>query len=351
MAKKVLMVGTNARGGMSSVIKAYDDVGFLAAESAQVIFTHDDGSLLKRLWLAFSAYIHIFVLLLMRQVDLIHVHVAERGSFFRKSVIFWLAKMAGVPVIFHMHAAEFREFYAHCPAIVQRYIAWVLSHCSYIIVLSQSWKSYYQGICSAPIDVIANFVVDNFPVPQSLADKQEMHVLFLGRMGQRKGIYDLLDAAVSVCHQRKDIHFWCAGDGEVEQVKAAAKQKGIGDNFHVLGWINAHERKSLLEKCHVFTLPSYNEGLPMAIIEAMSAGLVVVSTTAGGIPEMIESGDNGLLIEAGDSAALASIFVQLASDNALCQRLAANARQTFERNYSAAVVTAKVSRIYQQLTM
>jgi glycosyltransferase involved in cell wall biosynthesis len=147
-------------------------------------------------------------------------------------------------------------------------------------------------------------------------------VLALGRLGQRKGTYDLLCAVESLpAHVRSRVHLRLAGDGEVDQVRAQVAARGLGDTVDVVGWLGPRERDEALRQADIFVLPSYDEGLPMALLEAMAHGLVPITTPVGGIPEAVTDGVHGLLVPPGDPAALARALHRLVENDTLRERL------------------------------
>jgi glycosyltransferase involved in cell wall biosynthesis len=285
------------------------------------------------------------------QVGIFHVHVAERGSFFRKSIIAFMAMAFDVPVIFHMHAAEFREFYGNRNSVVRAYIRRVLGGCSLIIALSESWAAFYASLTSTPVQVIPNFVVGSHSeTPARAAGAGVLRILYLGRFGERKGIYDLVRAVRPLYESYPGLMVQCAGDGDIEAARRAVAADGMTDRFRILGWIEPSQRASMLQDSDVYVLPSYAEGLPVAIIEAMEAGLAIVATRVGGIPEMIEHGVNGLLVEPGDVDGLTDAIRRLVDNPQLRAEFGRAARLTYVARYSPEAVIPRLDGIYRELS-
>ena len=94
------------------------------------------------------------------------------------------------------------------------------------------------------------------------------------------------------------------GDGEISRVKKIVNEKKLKKYIKVLGWIDKDKKEKYLRECSIFILPSYNEGMPMSIIEAMAYKNAVISTNVGGIPQVIDNNKNGILIEQGDKKQL-----------------------------------------------
>lgn len=299
--------------------------------------------------MALQAYLTCFWRLLRRKVLLLHIHAAERGSFFRKSIFVWMAKLFGVPVIMHMHAAEFREFFENCPNWIKLYIGWTLDQCDRIITLSSSWRDFYGRLTHTRVDVIPNFTQARQLAPTN--DKTtSVGVLYLGKFGARKGIYDLIQSVKAIYDQFPELEIFCGGDGEVDLVRNKVEDQGMSKRVHILGWVGPQERSELLNRCQIYILPSYAEGLPVAIIEAMEANLAIIATRVGGIPEMIQDGKNGLLITPGDIDGMTAALTSLISNSRLRSQLGGAARETFLSTYSEEKVIPQFEAIYRDLT-
>lgn len=316
-----------------------------------IICSHNSGSLPRRLGMASRAYATCCWRLMRRQADLLHIHTAERGSFFRKSFFVWMAKVFGVPVLMHMHAAEFREFYEHCPQWARRYIGWTLDQCDRIVTLSASWRDFYACLTRTRVDVIPNFIaVTPAELPHGTGGYPTVGVLYLGKFGARKGIYDLVEAVKRIYDIHPKLEIFCGGDGEVDNVRHKVEDQGMSDRFHILGWVGSQQRSELLERCRIYILPSYAEGLPVSIIEAMAAGLAIIATRVGGIPEMIQDGKDGLLVSPGDIDGMTAALTRLVSDASFRAQLGDSARKTFLSRYSADRVIPQFEAVYRDLT-
>ena len=120
----------------------------------------------------------------------------------------------------------------------------------------------------------------------------------------------------------------------------------IADSVTFLGWANEEKKAELAKECLVFVLPSLAEGLPMAMLEAMASGSAVIATKVGGIPEVIDDGVNGLLVDPGDEEGLAGAIVRCAEDDDLAHRLAAAGRDTVVSRFSMTRYMEKLTEIY-----
>ncbi|MGI8936135.1 MAG: glycosyltransferase family 4 protein [Phormidesmis sp.] len=330
---QILLVGPSLaqKGGMASVQKLI--VGSqLASIDIQHVSTHDEGSVMHRLRV-FAASVGMLTKRLIGGADLVHLHVAEKGSVFRKILLLLLAKAFRKPVIMHTHGCEFHTFHDGLPGWLRYWVDTALRQADCFIVLSESWKDYYLTHCDLNPDRV--IVLPNpVEIPASIPDRSASSVtrfVFLGRIGQRKGAFDLLQAFANLpadCLLQAQLTL--AGDGELDRASDLVKQLNVEGYVELPGWIDLEQRNQLLGDADVFILPSYNEGLPMAMLEAMASGLPVISTPVGGIPEVIVSGANGYLADPGDIKALSAAMQSLVEDDALRLAMGRSARKRIE---------------------
>lgn len=330
-ARRVLLVGPSLeqKGGMASVQKLIFDHA-PPGISIRHISTHDEGSMLHRLRVFAIALTTFLSLLLQNKVDLVHLHVSEKGSVLRKILLLLMAKAFRKPTLMHTHGCEFHTFHDGLPRWLQSWVNAALQQADRFIVLSESWRTYYLSHCGldpARVIVLPNPVKIPAQVPDRTGSKT-VHFVFLGRVGQRKGSFDLIEAFARLpvdCRNKAQITL--AGDGELKKAQTLIEKLNLTAAVKLSGWIDARQRNHLLQSASIFILPSYNEGLPMAILEAMAWGLPVISTPVGGIPEIVDSGETGYLVNPGDLRGLAAAMQSLIEDDALRQIMGCSARE------------------------
>ncbi|MEH7521623.1 glycosyltransferase, partial [Priestia megaterium] len=143
---------------------------------------------------------------------------------------------------------------------------------------------------------------------------------FLAVLIKRKGILDLIEASQKIITEleskNKQVEFVIAGDGELESTsKSLVEKLGVSKYFKFVGWVNNEQKQELLKESDLFVLPSYNEGLPLSILEAISYGIPVISTNVGSINEAVKNEENGYLINPGDKEKLADFTIKLLTDS------------------------------------
>lgn len=288
-----------------------------------------------------------------RHVDVVHIHVASGASFYRKSLFVALCRLRKIPVVMHVHGADFDSFFLQSSGTAKRYIRKTFASCSAVLVLSPSWRDFFvQHITDKNVAVLHNGVYTPvfdacYTMPANLNK-----FLFLGRLGQRKGVYDLLEAVDRLVNgeQRRDLLFYLAGDGEVEEVSKLVAQKQLTANVQVLGWIGEQEKLEWLKKADTMVLPSYNEGLPMSILESMAAGKVIISGRVGGIPDLVTDGENGFLITPGDVESLQKHIVYVATHPDEMIEMAKHNRQKIAEEYNLQKLNAWLFSLYKKLS-
>lgn len=348
--KLVVMLCTAGLGGMRAVVEGYKADGLFDRYPIRWLKTNCDESLWQRLKLWVRAYLSLCMLLLRGRVAALHSHMAMRGSFWRKSAFNRTARLFGVPVLAHLHGSEFREFFAAQPRWRQRLITAEFERCQRVLVLSESWALYVRSIApSARVTVLRNYVrVPELPA-QALRGHAPVQLLFLGEIGTRKGIYDLLPALRLARMTAPEVQLRIGGSGEVDKAKAAAQTHAVHQHVEFLGWVSGADKFGALRSADIYVLPSHNEGMPISILEAMAQGLPIIATRVGGIPELVRDGIDGMLVNAGDVEALAQVIAGLALDPARRARMGESARNHVLRHFSDAAVLPELYGYYDEL--
>lgn len=340
---KILMFGPGrkVKGGISTVVNLYYSMWDFDRFTLKYISTMEDGSTIKKIGVFIKAILQAIIY--MPSYDLIHLHMASNNSFNRKRYLYKIAKIFKKKVIIHLHGAEFMQFYHLAKPIKQEQIRNVFDGADGIIALSDQWKTNIKTFTSTPIEVIYNAV----PIPQDIQPKTNKNICFLGRIGERKGIFDLLDVIQRLNKEVKDFQVYIGGDGEIERLRTYIQNNKLS-NVHYVGWIGGKDKEKLLRECALFALPSSNEGLPMALLEAMSYGCIPISTYVGGIPEVIEDGKNGFLMEPKDQEKLYAILKDIMNNQYDLPMMRKEVRLCIEAKYSLEQSIKKLYDFYQQ---
>ena len=310
IAEHVLLVGPDYkdhRGGIGAVIAVHKD----QYEVFNFIATYRPlkSNLLKSFYFIRQFAKIIYFLARHKQIKVVHIHSSKQGSFYRKLLIAFIAKVIfHRKTVNHIHSGNFRRFYDNSNVISKKLISYFLKLNDVTITVSDLWKSYFETIFHLQHVYRINNIINapgNHCAMRTCINDSPVYFLFLGLIHPDKGIFDLLQ----VLHDHKAImtnrlKLFIGGNGQVDRLQEIIEMGGLQGLVEFKGWVTGHEKDNLLQFADVFVLPSYYEGSPVAMLEAMSYGKPVISTTVGGIPEIVEPGINGWLHSPGDHQAL-----------------------------------------------
>jgi glycosyltransferase involved in cell wall biosynthesis len=288
-----------------------------------------------------------------RRVDVVHVHMSFGGSVVRKLVLLRVALWFGVPTILHLHGSEFAVFCERLPPRWRAMLVRSMARAARIVVIGSFWRQFLVeglGIDARRVVVVANGVPLP-PVRAEVAPQGACRIVYLGALGRRKGTSDLLLALASPLLRELAWEAVVAGNGDVDGFRAEAAALGIAGRVVFPGWVGAEATQALLRTAGMLVLPSYNEGLPVAVLEAMASGVAVVTTRVGAIPDLGIDGEAGFLIEPGAIQDLAERLALLVGDGALRARFGANGRRRIESDFSIEATARRLAVLYREASV
>lgn len=359
---RVLVVGpaVNVRGGISRVIgKIKDhfpphiDLTILPTYPEQTKYGEPDWWYRFHQFFIFSsAFLRLSFLAAFQRNVIFHVHLSERGSALRKGIICVVLRSLGASYVLHSHAAGTEMFHQWMPKAARRVLIWGFSGASTVIVLTQFWRQYYSNLLKIPPGRLI-ILPNPCDLPASIPDRSartDLNLLFLGRVGERKGAFDLIRAFSMVPIERRSVlKLILAGDGAVDQARALAREVGCENYISVLGWVSSSQVAALLEEADLFLLPSSGEGMSVALLEALGAGLPVITTSVGGSDEFLQNNFNAILIQPGSVKLIKEAIYHLAADPLLRAKLGYEARRTATR-FGLDHYIADLTGIYEQIS-
>lgn len=344
--KYIVHIGPHGKGGMTSVINNIFKSNLNNKYKLLMLITqYDHLNPIQTI----KTYIKLKKLLAKKEVDLVHIHMASNGSYFRKVFFIKLCDRYNVPIIIHVHGAYFKEFYEELNTNEKEKMKVNFRKCSAIIGLTRDWKDFLTDLINAEekVYIINNFV--EIPTTFSKPNNEIANVSFLGRIGERKGTFDLLNA-IELLNKNSNLQFRVniAGDGEIEKCKKYIKDKEL-ENVKYLGWINEEERNRLLQKTDILILPSYYESFGMVLIEAMSYKIPVIGGNAGSIPNVITNNFDGLLVEPGNVTDIADKLEYLICNPKIRVKMGQNGYKSVCEKYSSKYFSQRLDELYKKL--
>jgi len=293
-------------------------------------------------------------------VDLVHIKTSSGINFYQNALYARLARRSGLPVLLQIHSGRFERFYHGRVAPLRAWIRSTLSASTRLAVLSRSWAQRLETIVpKAEIRVVPNGLGEEEAAALGAGGEiRPSRVLFVGTgrdaLNRDKGLDDLLSVLPDLVRRHPQSRWTLAGLEHAESVRARLRAEGVDTEgteprVSCRGVVDTRGKHDLLLESAVLVLPSYFENMPNILLEAMAAGLGIVATDVGAIPEMLGYGEGGLLISPGDRPALASALDRLLGSPALVRNQGRRNRTVVARDYSMAVVQSRLEALYLEV--
>jgi glycosyltransferase involved in cell wall biosynthesis len=311
--------------------------------------TRGNGHILFSIPLVLAAVLRIWFSALRGRVALVHVNMAERGSLLRKTFVILCVRLTRAPVVLHLHAAELIRLYRQATPFGQ----WImrlpfrLATCN--VVLGHLWRNWLVselGIRSDKVAVVYNGVPVRY-VPKA-DDEKNVTFLFLGNMQERKGLSDFMHALALLPQDDTRWQAVIAGGGYIAPYKMLADTLRITSRITFTGWVNQDRARDLLREASVLVLPSYEEGLPLVILEALGSGTPVIATAVGAIPEVLQDNNTVLFVTPGDRAAIANKMRLLVDDPTLRRSLSEKGLALYRDQFTLDTFLTNLFLVYRR---
>jgi glycosyltransferase involved in cell wall biosynthesis len=344
MNTEILFIGPeNDKGGMGSVLNLYEKY----LPGSKFISTYPANSESSKILYFLKSILKILKLFSSNsKIKIVHIHCASKGSFIRKSIICMIGKMFNKKTILHIHGGHFKEYYK--TGLNKYYIRFILNIADKTICLSEEWKYFFENIMRIEkIKVLGNPVEDyKYDHINSVTLSNKINMLFLGNISEEKGIFELINFLNQNEYFKDDLISLVVGG--IGNDKKLGELINNNKNIQYAGWINATERIKYLKKCDLFILPSFTEGLPMSILEAMSAGKAIIGTNVGGIPSLVKENHNGWILEVHNLGKLNEIFKEILNNVDILKKYGDNSYED-SKKYHSKNIMKKLETIYSEI--
>lgn len=330
---RVLQLGNygDDGGGISSVLREFASWEWPKARQSFVDTYATDPRLwgLRRLWVAATTVVRT-----RRTIDIVHIHLSQKGSFVREGALLRLASMLRLPIVVTVHGSSFGDFARRHRRIVRG----VLRRADGIATLTERTAVELRSLELSNVTLVPNAVTPDSVKQDDVHPGDSMVAVFAGEVSRRKGVDVLLEAwpLVVAAHPGARLELY----GAATDVHVAP---GVPVTVH--GRRPRDEVREAVRTARVLVLPSRAEAFPMSILEAMSAGVPVVATDVGEIPRMLD--DNELVVPPDDSASLAAAIKSLYVDRGRAQRVGRRNAERFAQLFSPEVVAGKYEALYE----
>ena len=281
----------------------------------------------------------------------LHAHFAHRTT----TVTWWAAHLLNLPFSFTGHAKDIYQSDQNPHGLLAR----KMRAAKFVVTCTDANRQHLEGIApGAPVHVMYHGLNADFA--RLLADapevelREELRIISVGRLVDKKGFDVLVDAIALLSERGVDATAAIAGEsGDQEPaIRQRVTAAGLDDRIEFLGTLSQAELFAEYRRSSVFALACRitddgdRDGIPNVLMEAMAAGLPVVSTTVSGIPELVDHGSNGLLVPPDDAEALADALWRLAKDPALSRRLAQAGAATIAEHFDGEALAARLAALF-----
>ena len=310
------------------------------------VATSTAGSKLKRLNAMFQGWRKAKQIIAAGKADILHVHMAEKGSTFRKGMLVKYARRHNVKTIIHIHAGPFMEWYHTLSDGKKNHVRRYFESADRVIVLGNYWKKKMAELKpERDIKVIYNGI--NVP-EHNLYCADSHNIIYMGRINEKKGIWDLLDAVKRInLSLPENTVFQIYGEDETGKLENRIAEMGLEKRVEIKGWIGEQEKQNAYLNAMIMVLPTYIEGLSMTVLESMAYGVPVITTGITTMPELL--GGITDMIVPGDTEALAEKIVELGQDQSKRKEISRKEFEKVKKYFSKTEMISKTIEVYHEL--
>lgn len=335
-------------GGISRVVRIWRNGGIFSKEKVTHISTITDKKVNKGFYLL-KALISFFFLL-TRWDPLVYVHTSSYNSFRRKSLFILTALIFKRRVVLHIHPTHFHQFVLGLSGVEKILTRVLLNRIHSFVVLTEEMRANIRELMpKRPVYVLRNPVnMDEMKRPED-CKRACNKLLYLGWYLREKGVYDLVDAIEIIVSKGIAVSLDCYGTRQLDKLRSYVKRMQLQHVISVNDWIDDREKYNALFKATALVLPSYSEGIPNVILEAMATRTPIISTLVGGLKEVLKDGESAIIAQAGNPVDLSEKILKCLSDAGIRDKITSNAYREALDKYDVSIIVKDLSRIFQQL--
>jgi len=361
---KVLISGLGNKGGVSSVVKCIVDNPYLKYRFTFVLHSLSRKSdvakhatfNIKNFYYFFKHYFKWLYLIYREKPSIAHYPITSYLNCYKSLIFLLTARILGVKTVGHLHGGGMADFWNSLFPILKKLLRYLFSKLDALVVLSESWAEFALrdiAICEEKIYIIPNSLDVTWSsrlLSLKYSDAANItNILFLGSIGRKKGVHVLLKA-LSLLKDKYDVRLILAGNemekGEMSEVERLIDTLELSNSVEYVGYAVDDAKLELFKKSMIFVLPSYYEGFPVSLIEAMAAGRAIISTPVGAIKDFLKDGESALFVKVGDYVDLASKIETLLKNKELALNLGNKARQIYQAKLSNRVFARNLEKVY-----
>jgi glycosyltransferase involved in cell wall biosynthesis len=289
---------------------------------------------------------------LRRRAALVHFNTSLNAAYWRDLPMMLAARLAGARVVCQVHGGALPQEFLGRSRLAKAWLRATLRQPDAIVVLAESeLRAWREFLPDRPVTLVANGVdCASFRASRRTRGQHEpLRLLYIGRLAREKGLFEALEGVKLALAQGYDVRLTIAGSGpDTARLRAHAEVLGLGRRVCFAGPAFGRDKLLLFSTADALLLPSYAEGLPYALLEAMAAGLPPIVTPVGAIPDVVADGLHGLLVPPRNPAAIARAIGALTERRVLARLSQAAARRA-SVSYSIQSVAQRFAALYASL--
>jgi len=310
---------------------------------------------LENVYLALRNFWDLMKLCIIKKPDLVYLPIAQNIAYLRDGMFIIITKLfSKAKIIIHLHGSYFKQYYDNTNWFMKQFIDFTMKQVNTGIVLGNSLKYIFDGWVK-DVQVIPNGTPFNSKLrDRSRRDASTVTVSYLGNLLESKGVLDTVKAAKIVIDKYPKVRFKFAGSCWVQgaEMKKYAfrfiRENHLGNNIEFIGRVLDDEKEKFLVDTDIFVFPSWYEGHPIVIIEAMAAGCPVISTkNVGAIHETVIDGKTGILVEKKNPTAVAEAIIKLIEHPELRIKMGMAGRKRYEQYFTQEKNIENMIRVFE----
>jgi glycosyltransferase involved in cell wall biosynthesis len=309
-----------------------------------------------RLLRLLASPIALFATILFRGVSVVHINTSlDPRAYWRDLAYLFVAKLLRARVLYQVHGGALpQNFFAGRPRLA-RFLRWTLKLPDLVVVLARcELDAYRQFVPEQQLMLLPNGVdLRAFAHVKTVVSRAEqpLRMVYVGRIAREKGLYETLQGVRLALELGVDARLVVAGQGAEEaRLARYAQALGISSRVTFAGPVSGRDKVALLAGADVTILPSYSEGMPYALLEAMAAGVPVIATPVGAIPDVVTDETHGCLVPPRDGKAMAQAIAYMAADRERLAMMSRACRLRIRAAYSIQRLAAELAMQYERLS-
>lgn len=299
----------------------------------------------------FILFVRFFFAANRTGIDIVHINMPmESLSIIRDYIFCVLSFLAKKPYILHLRGGYY-SLNPDTPLFFLFLVKWALKKASLTIVQSTKEREFickHYKISTKTLSVLPNSAKVPSLIDKAFPLNSEITLLYMGRIDKNKGLKEIVDGLASLSSKIRYI-LKIAGVGPDQKWLLDYCSRILPSNYIYYGIVSGEKKERLLIDSNIFLLPSYYEGLPNALLEAMSYGVVPIVSRVGSIPEVVAHNQNGLFVDVKNSSAITQAIEELIANPSLFKILSTNARDTISRKYDLDKYIDQLNSLYSRV--